>query len=561
VTSTTTTTSGRAGRPGAETTEPRTYGNWRKPSTPGLPGLGLLGTVAALGGVVLVVLVQMLAGLLPALVVLAVVAAAVLPLLYRNRSGRNGWQAAAARVLWLRGRRARQHLFRSGLLAPAAHGGTTLPGLLAPSVLYEAVDAYGAPFALLHVPATRHYSVVLRCDPEGSALVDPETSDTWVARWGRWLAELPREPHLEAASATVETAPDPGSRLAREVQQLLTDGAPELARRMLTEVADTYALGSPQVTGRVSLTFTATRRVSEDSELFAGRTTTTAGSGAQGAAGSGGKSARRARVLTPAEMAAQVGSRLPALLRELASTGAGGVRALTAAELAQTVRVAYDPAAGPVLDGLHAHGQDPQVDWAGAGPAGQVEGWGSLRHDTGTSVTWQMTEAPRGAVQSQVLRAILEPSDELTRKRVTLLYRPHDPASAARIADADVRTALGKATMQGRDPGAGKQRPHRRPADRHRGSRRRRPDPLQPAGDRDGHRPGRAGARRGPDRPGRWGQPAAAAPGLRRAVRLLRRRPRRRTGAARARRRPRRPAPIPLEHPELRWDAGRSSPR
>ncbi len=47
-----------------------------------------------------------------------------------------------------------------------------------------------------------------------------------------------------------------------------------------------------------------------------------------------------------------------------------------------------------------------------------------------------------------MLRAILEPSDELTRKRVTLLYRPHDPASAARIADADVRTALGKATMR-----------------------------------------------------------------------------------------------------------------
>ncbi len=440
MTSTITTTTGPAGRPGAETTEPRTYGNWRKPSTPGLPGLGLLGTVAALGGVVLVVLVQMLAGLLPALVVLLAVAAAVLPLLYRNRSGRNGWQAAAARVLWLRGRRARQHLYRSGLVAPAACGGTTLPGLLAPSVLYEAVDAYGAPFALLHVPATRHYSVVLRCDPEGSALVDPETSDTWVARWGRWLAELPREPHLEAASATVETAPDPGSRLAREVQQLLTDSAPELARGMLTEVADTYALGSPQVTGRVSLTFTATRRVTEDSELFAGRTT--------GTTGGGGKAARRSRVLTPAEMAAQVGSRLPALLRELASTGAGGVRALTAAELAQTVRVAYDPAAGPVLDALHAHGQDPQVDWAGAGPAGQVEGWGSLRHDTGTSVTWQMTEAPRGAVQSQVLRAILEPCDELTRKRVTLLYRPHDPASAARIADADVRTALGKATMR-----------------------------------------------------------------------------------------------------------------
>ena len=440
---TTTSTATGQGVGGPEQQNPRTYGNWRKPTTPGLPGLGLLGTVVGLGGIVLVVLAQMVAGLLPAAITLAVVTVGLAPLLYRNRSGRNGWQAGAARLLWLRGRRARQHLYRSGLAGPVPYGQHTLPGLLARSTLYDAVDAYGQPFAMLHVPATRHFSVVLRCDPEGSQLVDPETSDTWVAQWGRWLAELPREPNLEAASATVETAPDPGSRLAREVEQLLTDAAPELARQMLTEVAGSYALGSPQVTGRVALTFTATRRHIDDKELFAGRT---------GRVGRGGrvgrKAERRARVLTPAEMAAQIGSRLPGLIRELGATGAGGVRALTAPELAQTVRVAYDPAAGPVLDALLARGADPAVDWANAGPTAHAEHWGALRHDSGTSVTWQMTEAPRGAVQSQVLRAILEPNDELTRKRVTLLYRPHDPASAARIADADVRTSLGKATMR-----------------------------------------------------------------------------------------------------------------
>ena len=414
--------------------EPRTYGNWRKPATPGLPGLGLLGTAVALGGVVLAVLVQMVTGLLPAALTLLVVAVVVCPLLYRNRSGRNGWQAATARARWLHGRRAGQHVYRSGLAGPVAYGPHTLPGLLAASVLYECTDSYGQPFAMLHVPATRHFSVVLKCDPEGSQLVDADTSDTWVARWGSWLAELPREPNLHAASATVETAPDPGSRLAREVDTLVTDGAPDLARRMLAEVTDTYALGSPQVTGRVALTFTATRRVVEDPELLAGRAGRSAGP--------------RARVLTPTEMAAQIGSRLPGLVRELAATGVAGVRALTGSELAQTVRVAYDPAAGPVIEAMHARSEDPGVDWTQAGPAAHLEDWGALRHDSGTSVTWQMTEAPRGAVGSQVLRALLEPNNELTRKRVTLLYRPHDPATSAKIAHNDVRTALGRASMR-----------------------------------------------------------------------------------------------------------------
>ena len=197
MTTTSTSTGQAAGGPEQQT--PRTYGNWRKPATPGLPGLGLLGTVVGFGGIVLVVLVQMIAGLMPAALSLLAVTVLLVPLLYRNRSGRNGWQAGAARLLWLRGRRSRQHLYRSGLAGPVPYGQHTLPGLLARSTLYDAVDAYGQPFALLHVPATRHFSVVLRCDPEGSQLVDPETSDTWVAQWGRWLAELPREPNLEAA--------------------------------------------------------------------------------------------------------------------------------------------------------------------------------------------------------------------------------------------------------------------------------------------------------------------------------------------------------------------------
>ena len=415
---------------------PPTYGNWRKPRTPGLPGLGLFGTAVALGGLALAVLAQMVGGWRAAVVCASIDVVIVLPLLYKNRSGRNGWQALTARVMWFVGRRRGQNVYRaSAVRSPGRQGRSTLPGLLARSTLYDCIDSYGQPFAMLHVPATRHYSVIIQTDPQGSELVDPETTDTWVALWGRWLAELSREPHLEAASATVETAPDPGSRLAQEINTLDTDNAPDLARAMLHEARDTYQRGSPQVSGRVALTYNATRRLVEDRELFAGKRR--------------GKKRRRSAVMSPREMAEQIGSRLPGLIRELGGTGAGGgCRAMSSGEVAELVRLAYDPAIAADLDALRAYGQESGITWANAGPVAQDEDWDALRHDSGTSITWQMVEPPRGAVQPQVLLSLLEALEGLTRKRITILYRPHDPAAAARIADSDVRTAIGRATTR-----------------------------------------------------------------------------------------------------------------
>jgi hypothetical protein len=158
-------------------------------------------------------------------------------------------------------------------------------------------------------------------------------------------------------------------------------------------------------------------------------------------------------------MAAQIGRRLPLLLHQLRSAGAGTGTAMTAAEVAETVRVAYDPAAAGLLDRARAQqaasaprqpgtAPEPLVGWADAGPVAQVEAWDHLRHDSGASITWQMVDVPHGAVGSRLLEQLLDADPQLARKRVTLIYRPHDPASAARVADADVRTAIGRASLR-----------------------------------------------------------------------------------------------------------------
>ena len=261
---------------------------------------------------------------------------------------------------------------------------------------------------------------------------------------GGWLAKLGHEANLEACSVTVETAPDPGSRLAAEVEAMLTGDAPALSRAMLTETAASYPHGSAAVTAYVTLTFSA-RRVSH--------------SEAEGVMGTGGGSQakRTPSVRSPEEMAAQIGRRLPLLLHQLRSVGAGTGAAMTASEVAETVRVAYDPAAATLLDRARAQqarqltphqAPAPLVAWQDAGPIAQVESWDHLRHDSGASITWQMVDVPHGAVQSRILEQLLEADEHLARKRVTLIYRPHDPASAARVADADVRTAVGRASLR-----------------------------------------------------------------------------------------------------------------
>ncbi|WP_157254800.1 SCO6880 family protein [Nonomuraea typhae] len=399
----------------------RTYGNWRKPTSPGIGQLGLVGTLLLLGGLVACVITMMFS-LLAALILAACIACALLPMLLRDRNGRTGLQTVTTWLSWLRGRRAGQHLYRSGPLGLSYAGQFQLPGLAAASTMVNATDSYGRDFGLIVVPATGHYTAVFEASADGAALVDADQVDTWVAYWGQWLAALAYEPALVAASVVIETAPDLGTRLEREVHGNLSPDAPELAAAVLSDVVRTYPAGSAQVSTRIAVTYAAAPR--------------------------GGR-----RRSTEA-MAREVGTRLPGLTAGLSMTGAGAVRPMTSSELAEAIRIAYDPACHQMLESARSAGHPIGLAWEQVGPAAAQESWDHYRHDSGISVTWGMSEAPRGEVLSGVLTELLAPHRDITRKRVALLYRPYDPASAARLVERDRRDArfrLGGAHAAARD--------------------------------------------------------------------------------------------------------------
>ena len=388
----------------------RTYGNWRRPQSAGLFGLGSLGTGIMMGGLVLVVLVTMLAGFGRGLVLFALLAAALAAVAVKDKHGRSLLERTRTRVLWATAKRRGAHLYRSGPLGFTAWGTHQLPGIAASLRLSEHSDAYGRPFALLHAPATNTYTVPLAASPDGASLVDSDQVDVWVSDWGHWLANLADEPGLMACSVTVETAPDSGHDLRRSVEASIDPDAPAFATSMLRDVVAAYPLGSSVTRAWVALTFSAV---------------------------SPATGAKR----EPEAMGRDLGTRLPGLVDTLRATGAGAVRPVSAHELCELVRVAYDPAAAPVIDQVHSQRDHTGLSWADVGPVAAVAEWDGYRHDSGYSVTWAMSTAPRGTVQSSVLDRLLAPHPDIDRKRVTIVYRPIDAARAAAIVEADLRAA------------------------------------------------------------------------------------------------------------------------
>ncbi|WP_326798191.1 hypothetical protein OG946_24675 [Streptomyces sp. NBC_01808] len=390
-----------------------TYGNWRRPRRPGLGPFGLLGTVGLFGGII----IDLLASLVSLTFTLGLVvlqAFFLLPLAVRTQDGRNAYQLLAMRIGWFQRKAKGVTTYVSGPLSPRPGGKYRPPGLLSRVRVLEGRDAYDQPFGVLHHRSRNLYTVVLGCDPDGGSLVDPDQIDNWVAAWGHWLARLSSEPGLRGASVVVETAPDTGTRLAAEVLPRISPDAPAAARAVMEEVVERYPAASSEMHTYLALTYGAPpgqRRGTDD-------------------------------------VVADLATRIPGLLAGVVSAGGGPATPLSAERIAEVVRVAYDPAvAGDVLEARAVDG-GTGLEWEDAGPAAAVETATSYQHDSGVSRTWMLTLAPRGTVRAQVLRGLLEDAPGTRRKRVALLYRPIDPATSARIVEADRRAAQFMATSK-----------------------------------------------------------------------------------------------------------------
>jgi hypothetical protein len=413
-----------------QTVEPVRYGNLRNPRRPGVAGLSLAATVLAGFSALAVVTSMMTFNLATAGVVLVVALVVIAPLVQTDREGRIGYQRIVARLRHRRAAKAGRTTYVAG---PASHGTpdgrTRLPGLAAATELLEGHDVYGAPFAVLHTKATDHYSVVFQGEADGDDLVDQAVTDAQVAHWGGWLARLGQEADVAAASVTVETAPDPGTRLTRMIRGHTQPGAPEFAAATLDEIVASYPSASSIITTRIAMTFTGKARSDESKR-------------------------------SPAEMLEYLARVVPGYRNHLRVTGAGtSVRMMSAADLTDAIRVCFDPSVSQLVDEQRAENPGGTgLTWSEAGPAFAQEFPDRYAHDGAFSMVWQMRQPPTGVFTDSVLKALLAPHPDIARKRVTIIYRPESAEAAATIVERDVRDAntimTGKARAQHRDSSA-----------------------------------------------------------------------------------------------------------
>lgn len=384
--------------------EPRTYGNFRKPKSYVMGTLGMLASIAVIASCIIFILTLFFIGVVEAMVFFIISGTVIGLLAWKDRHGRSTLEALATRASWTKAKSKGEHIYRSGIMGDGT--ALQLPGLLARTEVFPCVDSMLRPFGLLHHGRSNDYTVVFKASPNGYTLTDDFDLETTVDRWGRWLVKAAHEPGLRQVQVTVETRPDHGQALRREISLQASPFAPPLAADIMRDISSSYPSGSAAVTTHLSLTFSGTRR---------------------------------GRNRSVKEISKQLASRLPALVKDLPATGAGPCTALDEIDLAMLVRQAYNPSDTDILAESEALGQSPRelvTIWRAAGPTAWEEHWDHLRHDSGVSTTWAVTNIT-GEMLATTIQPILSSHEDVPVKRVSIIYRPQSPDKSALLAEKD----------------------------------------------------------------------------------------------------------------------------
>ncbi|KAB2388732.1 hypothetical protein F9B16_03200 [Actinomadura montaniterrae] len=292
-----------------------------------------------------------------------------------------------------------------------------LPGVLAPLTLLSAEDGYGGRYGIVWDRRTGLLTATLRVVPASTWLADRTDADTWVAAWGGWLAALGHMPAVRWVTVTIDTAPEPGSTLADAVDRAVVATAPAPARAIMSELVRTAPAAAADVDTRVSITFDPRASTAGPKDLF--------------------------------EAVAELGRILDGLASRLGGCGVSVRGRASAAEIAGTVRTAFDPhARGEVNRLLSGANAEDALTWCDAGPIAATEHTDRYEHDGGVSVSWAWHEPPRQNVRSDILARLVAPGP--FPKRVTLQYRALPAAAASRVLQQEVNAAAFRAQFRRR---------------------------------------------------------------------------------------------------------------
>ncbi|OYO21479.1 hypothetical protein CGZ93_10395 [Enemella dayhoffiae] len=406
----------------AEAMSARSYGNLRRPLGAGLFGYGRAATFIGLGGVFLGLVLMLgaqiagLPGLPFALAMALVTVIAIVPSRRSRRDGLTAYDRIGARVMnrWSKD----LAVGYQGPVGFTPDGKTRLPGLAAGSELLSGRNSYGEHFAVVMMPAgkAKHYSLVLEGAATGTELVDTEDIDRQVAHWGAALALLGQHADVVGASVVVETAPDPGVRLRREIDGHRAASASSYSADVMGQVKQELPRALSTIRTWLTVTFT-------NADDMVGKT----------------------RHRSESEMHSRLANVLPEIVGAARLSGAGGAcRAMAAQDVIDAVRVCFDPSVAQDVEEARATESGTGLSWAAAGPVRWEPSDEFVRHDRAWSSTYQMVEPPV-TFFAETLKHVLRPHQDVARKRVAIMYRPVGLLEAPKALSRDTSAAWAEA--------------------------------------------------------------------------------------------------------------------
>ena len=248
----------------------------------------------------------------------------------------------------------------------------------------------------------RRLTAVLACRVVAFSLLDADAQERRLARWGLVLSGVAGTP-LRRIQWVERTAPAQGDELAR---WLHNERDPAIPLR-----------GTPMVESYLELIGTTARATQEHEILIAVQI-----------------DARRTRVEDPQRALVEQAERVAHGLEAAEVTVLG---ALSARQLAQALRTAFDPFARAELAALQA--ADPERDGlaeSGAWPLGAGEAWDHYRSDGAVHATYWIGGWPRVDVSPLFMDALLGRSSVV--RTVAVTFEPIAPERSIRETEAAV---------------------------------------------------------------------------------------------------------------------------
>lgn len=163
---------------------PTTYGAWRLPRSGGAFGVSFAVTIIGMGVAVAMIATYLFTRSLMASGLVVAAGAVVLVPMVMNKDGQSGHRRFSGWRSALTSSRRGEDTYASGAFSKVPGGMLRLPGVLAGTDLYEAIDSAGRTFSMIHMPDKNIYTVQLAAEPQGGENFDQEHLDRAVNNWG-----------------------------------------------------------------------------------------------------------------------------------------------------------------------------------------------------------------------------------------------------------------------------------------------------------------------------------------------------------------------------------------